>query len=176
MIIKMKQDRFALIKITIYDQCGFVCSEMVAEPESREYEACRFKLDNRNVLFRVSKITPKKVGQFVVLWKRIGSSPIQPYDALDNVDLVVINVFDGNNAGQFVFPKSVLIDKNIFSKNRSGGKLGFRVYPSWVGNLNANAEKTQCWQLKHFVEFSNFELIDFDKIKRLYADSLRNVE
>lgn len=165
----MKQGSFFSIKTTIYDQCGFVCSEMIVEPESCEYEACRFKLDNRNVLFRVAKITPKKLGQFVVLWKRIGSGPIQPYDALDNVDLVVINVFDGSSAGQFVFPKSVLIDKSIFSKDGSGGKLGFRVYPSWVNGLNASAEKTQRWQLKYFVEFSNSELIDFDKIKKLYT-------
>ncbi|MGR3973769.1 MAG: MepB family protein [Candidatus Rhabdochlamydia sp.] len=35
------------------------------EQESKEYGACRLKLDHREIIFRVAKTTPKKVGQIV---------------------------------------------------------------------------------------------------------------
>jgi hypothetical protein len=41
------------------------------ERESLEYAACSFKLNSMSVKFRVAKITPTKIGQFVTLWKRV---------------------------------------------------------------------------------------------------------
>lgn len=71
-------------------------------------------LDNGlSIRFRVAKITLKKIGYFVSIWKRIGNRPIQPYDLLDSVDFFVICVRKNGRFGQFVFPKSVLYEKDI---------------------------------------------------------------
>nr|WP_255255562.1 MepB family protein [Bacillus cereus] len=67
-----------------------------------------FNLKALSIRPRIAKITPTKVGQFVLLWKRIGHRPIQPYDILDPVDLFVISTRDENNFGQFVFLKAIL--------------------------------------------------------------------
>uniref|UniRef100_A0A6C0C7D0 Uncharacterized protein n=1 Tax=viral metagenome TaxID=1070528 RepID=A0A6C0C7D0_9ZZZZ len=56
---------------------------------------------------------------------------IHPFDASDNIYFLIVGVQQKNESGQFIFPKQVLIDKNIFSVNNIGGKLSFRVYPPW---------------------------------------------
>jgi len=48
------------------------------------------------------------MGQFVTLYKRVGKQPIQPYEALDPFDILVISTH-GEFFGQFVMPKSVLV-------------------------------------------------------------------
>lgn len=62
---------FEVIKKLIYDPCQFECSDLMLETESLEYAACSFKLNSMSVKFRVAKITPTKIGQFVTLWKRV---------------------------------------------------------------------------------------------------------
>ncbi|MDP1574974.1 MAG: MepB family protein [Coxiellaceae bacterium] len=69
----------------IYDPCKMIISTPVTEPESAKYGAFAFTLNGFNVRFRVAKITPTKIGQFVTLWKRSASGPIQPFDASDPV-------------------------------------------------------------------------------------------
>ena len=68
------------IKNRLYNPCGFVCSQPEMEPESTEYDACTFMLNDFSIRLRVAKITPTKIGQFVTLWKRVDNGPIQPYD------------------------------------------------------------------------------------------------
>jgi MepB protein len=46
---------------------------------------CALLLNGLRVQYRVAKITPTKVGQFVTLWKRVGRGPIQPFDLSDPV-------------------------------------------------------------------------------------------
>lgn len=58
------------IKTDVYDKCSFGISDFENEPESKEYDACRFKLNGLNIISRKAKITPKKIGQFVTFWKR----------------------------------------------------------------------------------------------------------
>lgn len=60
------------------------------ESESIAYGAYMFKLNSMNVRFRVAKITPTKIGQFVTLWKRIGNGSIQPYDIVDSIDFFIV--------------------------------------------------------------------------------------
>jgi len=86
------------------------------------YGACQFKINDLRIQFRVAKSTPKKTGQFVTLWKRLDSGPIQPYDIQDPIDLFIINVRDGACFGQFIFPKAVLCEKCILSKEGQEGK------------------------------------------------------
>jgi hypothetical protein len=145
-------------KLFVYDLCGFKITQIHKEVESAEYGAYKFKLNNFNVLFRTAKNTPTKVGQFVTFWKRnFENGPIQPYDISDEVDFFVISVHKGENFGQFIFPKSVLSEKDIISKNNIGGKRAMRVYPPWDKTTSKRAEKTQRWQLLYFLSISKNE-------------------
>ena len=157
------------IKTEIYDKCSFEISDFKLEPESREYDACRFDLDGRKIICRNAKITPKKVGQFVTFWKRNENGPIEPFEENDKIDFYVVNVRTENGFGQFVFPKSVLIGKGIISSGKKEGKRAFRVYPSWDIAKNKQAERTQNWQLSYFYEIG--EMTDFKKVNDLYNQS-----
>ena len=157
------------IKTEIYDKCSFEISHFKLEPESREYDACRFDLDGRKIICRNAKITPKKVGQFVTFWKRNENGPIEPFEENDKIDFYVVNVRTENRFGQFVFPKSVLIGKGIISSGKKEGKRAFRVYPSWDIAKNKQAERTQNWQLSYFYEIG--EMTDFKKVNDLYNQS-----
>ncbi|MBO6201239.1 MAG: MepB family protein, partial [Chryseobacterium sp.] len=45
-------------------------SEIIPDPESEEYFGFNFKINDVKIKFRKSKLTPKKIGQFVTFWKR----------------------------------------------------------------------------------------------------------
>lgn len=154
------------IKTAIYDQCSLNISNFQFEEESKEYEACNFKLNNLTIISRTAKITPKKIGQFVTFWKRNQHGIIEPFEETDNIDFYVVNIRFENKFGQFVFPKSILIKKGIISTDKKEGKRAFRVYPNWDIPTNKQAEKTQKWQLNYFYEITNS--IDLSKIKKLY--------
>lgn len=155
------------IKTEIYDKCSFEILHFKLEPESREYDACRFDLDGRKIICRNAKITPKRVGQFVTFWKRNENGPIEPFEENDKIDFYVVNVRTENGFGQFVFPKSVLIGKGIISSGKKEGKRAFRVYPSWDIVKNKQAELTQNWQLSYFYEIG--KMTDFKKVNDLYS-------
>lgn len=149
---------YSLIKLTY--------KNLVPETESQDYGACTFQLNSKIVKFRIAKITPTKIGQFVTFWKRIGTGPIMPYDTHDPFDLLVVSVSSAENFGQFVFTKSVLLQKGILSKDGKNGKRAFRVYPPWDITDNAQAQKTQVWQLLYFVEIQ--PTLDTVQLKRLF--------
>ncbi len=153
-------------KIEIYDRCGFQISKMNKELEGTEYDACQFELNGMKIISRSSKITPKKVGQFVTFWKRNKKGITEPFSEIDRIDFYVINVKTENNFGQFVFPKYELINKGIISTEKKDGKRGFRVYPKWDNAENKQAKKTQEWQLKYFYEID--KLTDLSFVKELY--------
>lgn len=144
----------------VYKPSGLIFQNLKAEDESADYGASEFTINNLSIKFRVGKITPTKVGQFVTFWKRIGKGPILPYEFNDSFDFLVISVRAGNHLGQFVFPKTVLCEKGIVSCNEKEGKRAMRVYPPWDKAENSQAKKTQAWQLEYFIKFSedNFDL------------------
>jgi len=154
------------IKTEVYEKSGLKISDFQTETESKEYDACRFELNGRKIISRNSKITPKKVGQFVTFWKRNGNGPIEPFDENDQIDFYAVNVRTENEFGQFVFPKSVLIKKGIISTDKKEGKRAFRVYPNWDIAKNKQADRTQKWQLEYFYEINNST--DFKKVAELY--------
>ena len=155
-------------KNLLYDLCGFELSNIEIEKESAEYAAHRFEINNLKILFRQAKITPTKVGQFVTLWKRAKEKdPIEPFKITDNIDLFVINVKTEKRFGQFVFPKSVLIEKGIVSDIKEG-KRAIRVYPPWNKTENKQAQKTQKWQLSYFLEIPFDKTININQAKTLY--------
>lgn len=152
----------------IYQPMQFVCSTAQFEPESTEYAGARFQLNHLNICFRVAKITPTKIGQFVTLWKRSQTGPIQPFDSTDDIDLVVICTRFNQHFGQFVFPKATLIKQDIMSVKNKGGKRAIRVYPPWDRTESRQAQKTQSWQLDYFLDLSETNKIDYDRVKKLY--------
>ncbi len=158
------------LKHRVYDVFGFECSQPVMEPESSEYAAYTFNVNGFSVRFRDAKITPTKIGQFVTMWKRLGNGPIQPYDFSDAVDFFIINTRKDDRVGQFIFPKSVLVQRDVFSMNGLGGKRAIRVYPPWDVTINSQAKKTQKWQLEFFLEIPKHGEIDIDRAKMLYQE------
>lgn len=145
---------FIIAKGLIYDLLDLSCSDPLLEKESSEYAACTFSLNNHNILFRSAKITPTKTGQFVTLWKRNNQGPIAPFDDADIFDFVVVCVQNKDYFGQFIFPKSILLQKGILTDINREGKRAFRVYPNWDKPTSKQAQKTQDWQLNHFYAFS----------------------
>ena len=158
------------VKELVFDACGFELSNIQIEKESSEYCAYRFEVNNLKVIFRQAKTTPTKLGQFVTLWKRkFDKNPIEPFEISDPVDLFVINTKTENKFGQFVFPKSVLIEKGIVTDKKEG-KRAIRVYPSWDLAVNKQAQKTQKWQLEYFLEITNDRNLDVNRAKSLYSN------
>lgn len=155
---------FLYLEKLFSDITTFKISQPTVELESTEYGACRFLLNNSNVLFRTAKITPTKMGQFVTLWKRINQGPIQPFENTDFIDLFIITAAKENQFGLFIFPKSVLITKEIVSDKKEG-KRAIRVYPPWDITTSKQAQKTQKWQLDYFVEIPQNQIIDWDQTK-----------
>jgi hypothetical protein len=155
------------IKELVYDTCNFEFSNLIIESESVEYQACSFKLNSFEIIHRFSKITPTKIGQFVTIWKRNDKGITAPFDVSDNFDFIVITSKSGENFGQFVFPKSVLLEKGIISNNNTSGKRGIRVYPPWDVPTSKQAEKTQLWQIKYFYSITEKSL-DIEFVKKLF--------
>lgn len=153
----------------VYKPNHLIINNFITEPESKKYRACTFTLNSLNIKFRAAHITPTKIGQFVTLWKRLGTGPIQPYDLSDPVDLFVITVENKNNHGQFVFPKQLLFEKGIIALQGNGGKRALRVYAPWDITDNRQAKHTQSWQQNYFLAIPTHGVVDHARVKKLYA-------
>lgn len=154
-----------LAKKSLYEPCGFNCTEPILELESAEYGACDFKLDDLNIKYRIAKITPTKTGQFVTLWKRNKQGIIEPFRLDDEIDFFIISTRKGNHFGQFIFPKAVLYEKGVISDERKEGKRAIRVYPPWDDANSKQAQKTQQWQLMYFLEIPEDGAVDLPRAK-----------
>lgn len=150
----------------VYKPSGLVLQDLKVEDESVDYGASEFTVNNHSIKFRVGKITPTKVGQFVTFWKRIGKGPILPYEITDSFDFLVVSVRAGNHFGQFIFPKAMLCEKGIVSCNGKEGKRAMRIYPLWDKAESSQAKKTQAWQLQYFINFSGSSF-DFARMRSL---------
>ena len=159
-LVKIGHPDLLLAEELIYKPSGLILENLKTEGESVEYGAAEFTVKNRSVKFRVGKITPTKIGQFVTFWKRIDNGPILPYDLNDPFDFLIISTRSENHFGQFIFPKAVLCKKSIISSGEKDGKRALRIYPPWDKANNSQAKKTQAWQLQYFIKFSeeNFDV------------------
>lgn len=157
-------EEFLYLKKTFSKIDTVKISQPDPELESAEYGACRFVLNNLNILFRTAKTTPTKTGQFVTLWKRSNQGPIQPFESSDAIDFFIISVRKDNQFGLFIFPKSVLVIKEIVSDKKEG-KRAIRVYSPWDITTSKQAQKTQKWQLDYFLEIPQNETVDLNQTK-----------
>jgi hypothetical protein len=134
----------------VYGRCDLILSQPQQEAECADYDAYHFYLNTNCICYRKAKITPTKTGQFVTLWKRNKTGIIEPFDFLNSIDFVIITVRKDDLLGQFIFPKSILLEKGIFSTATKEGKRATRVYPPWDETTSKQAQKTQQWQLNYF--------------------------
>ncbi|MDW5287491.1 MepB family protein [Formosa sp. PL04] len=155
------------INTKIYKPCSLIISGFVSESEGSAYEACQFTLNDKYIICRTAKITPKKVGQFVTFWNRNKNDVTQPFCEDDAFDFYVINVCKDELLGQFVIPKAAGISHGLVTTSTKEGKRGFRVYPPWDVASSSQAKRTQVWQLKYFVSLK--DPIDFELVKIIYA-------
>lgn len=158
----------SLAKNKVFEPLGLLISDLILEPESQEYSALSFSINGSKFKFRSSKITPTKIGQFVTCWKRNSAGITEPFDVSDDFDFLIVQATDGTRFGQFVFPKTVLVEKKIITNLESEGKRGFRVYPRWDKTDNAQAQRTQKWQLMYFFEIPENNTQGLERAKSLY--------
>jgi hypothetical protein len=171
----LKFNSLNLLQALFYDHCNAKISNFSIDKESLEYEACTFNLDNLKLLYRKAKITPTKIGQFVTVWKRSDDRVTVPYCIEDKFDYYVVAVQKDTYIGYFIFPINVMVTQGVTAdQNRKAGKRGFRVYPIWDKPDNKQAEKTQKWQVKHFLDCTeakfNYEDVKI-KFNHLFIDN-----
>lgn len=155
------------IKEHLFDPLQLEIKKIEQEKESEEYSACRFNLNELGIIFRNAKTTPAKTGQFVTIWKRNHNGITQPYELTDTFDFMMITASTASHSGIFIFPKLVLLQKDMILGNANKGKRGTRVYPSWDKATSKQAEKTQKWQLEYFIETTTKTTIAIEKARKI---------
>ncbi|WP_299742358.1 MepB family protein [uncultured Rossellomorea sp.] len=160
----------SLVNKLVYEPNQLTLKSVQEEKRNANYGAGTFELASRSVRFRVAKVTPNKVGQFVAFWEKDENDNNQPYTYEKAPDLLVINTFLSNEEwGQFVFPKDILAKQDILKTSAAKGKMAIRVYPSWDTPTSKQAIKTQTWQLPYFVDLSDTNKLPMKKILELYS-------
>ena len=157
----------------VYHPLGYQINNLQIESESREYAACSFELDGLKIKHRLAKITPTKTGQFVTIWKRNEAGITAPFNDQDEFDLLVISANNADLCGQFIFPKAILIQHKIITKNGIEGKRGIRVYPPWDTVTNKQAEKTQQCQMPYFLQIDINGNTDLARAKKLIDNGIK---
>lgn len=96
----------AYINELLYEPNNLTIKDIHEETQNSDYGAGLFQLNSKSVRFRVAKITPNKIGQFVSFWEKDETNKNQAFSYDNATDLLVINTFNDNgDFGQFVFPK-----------------------------------------------------------------------
>jgi hypothetical protein len=136
----------------IFDANGGNLVNIEEDKECRDYLGYNFQLGNQQLKFRKAKVTPKKIGQFVTLWKRNLIGETVPFDIADGSDCYIIVTSIAYRTGIFVFPKAILAKMGILSSDDSTGKRGFRIYPEWDTPTSSQGLKTKKWQEEYFID------------------------
>lgn len=139
------------------------------DPEAAEYWGYNITLGGANIKFRKAKITPKKQGMFVTLWRRNMHLQTEPFRLADDFNHYIILTETDEYQGLFIFPKAVLAQHQILTTATKEGKRGFRIYPPQVEVHNPQARKTQAWQAPYFVDLSDSSDSAIERIKHLLS-------
>ena len=136
-------------------EIGLTIVAVVADLLASDYSGLTLQYGQGTLKYRKAKVTPKKVGLFVTLWKRDRENISIPYHTKDDFNCCIIQAEYQERVGFFFFPKDLLIKNGIISTDLKEGKRGFRLYPSWDMPASAQAKKTQAWQSPYFIELTN---------------------
>lgn len=161
------KDEFKYIDEILFEALGLKVSNISYEKEAGDYCGFNFQLGKLNMKFRRAKITPKKTGQFVALWKRSSIGKTEPFGFEDHFDFYIIGIGNGNNSGCFVFPGTILAEQNILSVNGREGKRGFRTYSKWDMPENKQARQTQSWQILYFIDLIKDRTLSIQKLQEI---------
>ncbi|MDH6679397.1 hypothetical protein M2284_003619 [Rhodococcus sp. LBL1] len=153
----------------LFDVLGVEYSPAVPEPDNTDYGAVVSDIGRSTMRFRVGKLTPRKVGLFVSVWRRAPCGSTEPFPAEGNVDGLVVAAREGGRFGAFVFPTEVLVTRGVVSVDGAGGKRGFRVYPPWSATNNPQAKRSQQWQCDYFLGMDDGSDVDLNRAGRLFA-------
>ena len=154
----------------LYEPNHLIIKNIKEENQNSDYGAGIFQLHSKSVRFRVAKITPAKIGQFVAFWEKDKNNKNQAFSYEDATDLLVIHTCNNNNNfGQFVFPKEVLVKQGILKTATSKGKMAIRVYPNWDTPTSKQAIETQKWQLPYFVSMNDTNSLPVQELIKLYS-------
>ncbi|MGG2016442.1 MepB family protein [Bacillus sp. S10(2024)] len=152
----------------VYKPNNLIITNLKEEKQNLEYAGGIFQLNNKTIRFRVSKITPNKIGQFVSFWEKNENMQNQAFSYDSSPDLLVITCIDDNKLGQFIFPKEILLKERILKTPSQKGKMAMRIYPIWDNPVNTQARKSQMWQLQYFIDLSETNNLSIDKLLNLY--------
>jgi len=153
MITELKE-----LNSAILEKLNLQISNLTEDKECNEYLGFNFTIGTQNYKFRKAKITPKKNGQFVTLWKRNANGITEPFHYSDPFDFYIIATNQDNKKGIFLFPKQALRENKILNDIHSG-KRGFRLYPSWDTAESSQANQTQKWQSTYFIDLTEDTLL-----------------
>lgn len=158
-----------VIQNSVFIQLNQTILNLHTDLECEEYLGYNLQLNQYHIKFRKAKVTPKKIGQFVTLWKRNhDTKQTEPFTISDHFDFYIIYTELNDKSGFFFFPKHIIAQHNILTTPGKEGKRGFRVYPNWDITQNRQAEKTKSWQESFFIDFSNIPSIKkFEEILNL---------
>lgn len=124
------------------------------EEQNGDYEAGLTTIGSESWRLRTARVTPKKPGAFVAMWRRDERGETRPFDDDEAVAGLLLFVQDGEKFGVFRFTADHLESLGITSSSRRSGKRGFRAYPSWSTGLNPQATRTQRQQAEAFTDLS----------------------
>ncbi|MNK00604.1 MepB protein [compost metagenome] len=134
----------------LFEKLKTPITNIESDLECEAYFGCNFLAGTTKIKFRKAKITPKKIGQFVTLWRRNTKGITEPFNAKDEFDFYLIYTEKNEQHGFFLFPSRILADQQILASDKKDGKRGFRIYPLWDIPENKQAEKTKAWQSEFF--------------------------
>ncbi|MGH1042088.1 MepB family protein [Bacillus wiedmannii] len=152
----------------IYKPNKLIITNLKEEKQNAEYAGCLFHLNHKSIRFRISKITPNKIGQFVSFWEKDDNLKNQAFTYDAAPDLLAITCIDDNKLGQFIFSKEILLKEKILKTQSQKGKMAMRIYPLWDTPVSNQAKKSQMWQLQYFVDLSDPNNLPIDKLLNLY--------
>lgn len=112
--ILIATEEIYFLKKVIYDRIDLKINNLTSNKEGIKYLAYSYYLNNINIEHRLAKVTPKKVGQFVAIWKRNDKGLTIPYDVSDNINFFMVVSKKFSNIGVFIFPKEILAKKELF--------------------------------------------------------------
>lgn len=140
--------------LSVMDALGVPRGELRPEADNGGYDAAVCETPGGLVRFRSARVTPRKSGLFVAVWRRASDGGTEPFDVGDQRRLVVVTR-EGSDVGAFVFPSETLASRGVVSVDGAGGKRGFRVYPPWSAATSPQAAATQRWQCASFLPFTD---------------------